>query len=127
MALSLSDIISGKAASQEQPPPPALGTSGPGPILPLRLPRSLLKQPSRLSRPIPVLGSSTYQQILPGRGRRSNRAAANPSGNRGGFRGNSAGRRGARSSRVTSRFQPDGSGYFGYRSRGGYDGGYGYY
>ncbi len=32
-----------------------------------------------------------------------------------------------RSGRFTPSFQPDGSGYFGYRSRGGYDGGYGYY
>jgi hypothetical protein len=124
MALSLSDIISGKAVSQEQPARPvnkrarsdSTGSSA-----------SQSTQPSRPPRSIPVLGSPPYQQTAPGRGRGSNQVVNNSDGSRGGSRGNPAGRGRARSGRFTPNFQPGGSGYFGYRSLGGYDGGYGYY
>ncbi len=73
MALSLSDIISGKAVSQEQPARPgnkrarsdSAGSSS-----------SQSTQPSRPPRSIPVLISPPYQQTAPGRGRSSNQAAA---------------------------------------------------
>jgi hypothetical protein len=118
MALSLSDLISGKALSQEQPARPgnkrarsdSTGSSS-----------SQSTQPPRPPRSIPVLGSSPYQQTTPGRGRGHNQMVTNPGGSRGGFRGIPVGRGRARA----GRFQP--GGYFGYRSRGGYDGGYGYY
>jgi hypothetical protein len=85
MALSLSDIISGKALSQEQPARPgnkrarsdSTGSSS-----------SQSTQPSRPPRSIPVLGSLPYQQTVHGRGRGSNQVFTNPGGSRGGFRGN---------------------------------------
>jgi hypothetical protein len=122
MALILSNIISGKAVPQEQPPRPGNKQARSDSTASSS---SQSTHPSQLSHPIPVLGSSTYQQAPPGRG--SNRAAANRSGNRGGFRGNSASRGGASSGRYTPSYQLGGNGYFGYRSQGGYDGGYGYF